>query len=141
MAEFRKYKMSSPQDYRPNIEKHEVRLVRVVDGEDWALGKFTNIDEDMVDLTEEEIASLPKTKIPTISLRQAREALIEKGLFDNVESILASVEDPKEKKILTNYWEYSQEFQRDHKLLGLITQALGMTDDEVDEFFLFAYSL
>ena len=36
MAEFKKYLMNSTQDYRPNIEKHEVRLVRVIDGEDWA---------------------------------------------------------------------------------------------------------
>ena len=57
MAEFRKYKMNSTQDYRPNIEKHEVRLVKVIDGEDWAYGRFTQIDEDMIDMTEEEFVT------------------------------------------------------------------------------------
>ena len=57
MAEYRKYKMGSSQDYRPNIEKHEVRLVRVIDVEDWAYGRFSIIDEDMKDMTEEEFVT------------------------------------------------------------------------------------
>lgn len=146
MAEFRKYKMNSPQDYRPNIEKHEVRLVRVIDGEDWAYGNFSIIDEDMIDLTEEEKLELPKRDIPKISLRQCRELLILTNRFDDVENILASLpestdEEKATKRILTNYWEYSTDFERDHKSLGLITGALGMTEDEVDDFFIAASNL
>ena len=146
MTEFRKYKMNSTQDYRPNIEKHEVRLVRVIDGEDWAYGRFSIIDEDMIDLTEEEKLELSKRDIPKISLRQCRELLILTGKFDDVENILASLpestdEEKATKKILTNYWEYSTDFERDHKSLGLITEALGMTEDEVDDFFIAASKL
>ena len=57
MTEFRKYKMNSTQDYRPNIEKHEVRLVRVIDGQDWKYDRFSIIDEDMIDMTEEEFVA------------------------------------------------------------------------------------
>ena len=146
MAEYRKYKMNSSQDYRPNIEKHEVRLVKVIDGEDWAYGKFTTIDEDMVELTEDEISQLPEIKIPNISLRQCRELLILTNRFDDVENILASLpestdEEKATKRILTNYWEYSTDFERDHKSLGLITEALGMSEDEVDDFFIAASKL
>ena len=146
MAEFRKYKMNSSQDYRPNIEKHEVRLVRVIDGEEWAYGKFTTIDEDMVELTEGEKLELPKRDIPKISLRQCRELLILTNKFDDVENILASLpestdEEKATKRILTNYWEYSTDFERDHKSLGLITGALGMSEDEVDDFFRIASTL
>lgn len=146
MAEFRKYKMNSPQDYRPDIEKHEVRLVRVIDGEDWAYGSFSIVDEDMIDLTEEEKLELPKRDIPKMSLRQCRELLILTGKFDDVENILASLpestdEEKATKRILTNYWEYSTDFERDHKSLGLITEALGMTEDEVDDFFIAASNL
>ena len=146
MAKFKKYKMNSPQDYRPNIEKHEVRLVRVIDGDDWAYGSFSIIDEDMIDLTEEEKLELPKRDIPKISLRQCRELLILTNKFDDVENILASLpestdEEKATKRILTNYWEYSADFERDHKSLGLITEALGMTEDEVDEFFITASKL
>ncbi len=146
MAEFKKYKMNSSQDYRPNIEKHEVRLVRVIDGEDWAYGRFSIIDEDMIDMTEEEKFELPKRDIPKISLRQCRELLILTNKFDDVENILASLpestdEEKATKRILTNYWEYSTDFERDHKSLGLITGALGMTEDEVDDFFIAASTL
>ncbi len=146
MAEFKKYKMNSSQDYRPNIEKHEVRLVRVIDGEDWAYGRFSIIDEDMIDMTEEEKFELPKRDIPKISLRQCRELLILTNKFDDVENILASLpestdEEKATKRILTNYWEYSTDFERDHKSLGLITGALGMTEDEVDDFFIAASKL
>ena len=146
MAEFKKYLMNSPQDYRPDIEKHEVRLVMVVNGEDWAYGRFSIVDEDMIDLTEEEKFELPKREIPKISLRQCRELLILTGKFDDVENILASLpestdEEKATKRILTNYWEYSTDFERDHKSLGLITEALGMSEDEVDDFFIAASKL
>ena len=146
MAEFKKYKMNSPQDSRPDIEKHEVRLVRVINGEDWAYGNFSITDEDMIDLTEEEKLELPKRNIPKISLRQCRELLILTSRFDDVENILASLpestdEEKATKRILTNYWEYSTDFERDHKSLGLITGALDMTEDEVDDFFIAASKL
>ena len=145
MAEFRKYKMNSSQDYRPNIEKHEDRLIKVIDGEEWAYGKFNQVDEDMTDLTEEEIveirALIVEEHIPSISLRQCKELLIETDKYQDVLDIIDGIEDPKQKMLVTNYWENSQEFERDHKFLGLITTALGMSEDEVDEFFRIASTL
>ena len=145
MAEFRKYKMNSSQDYRPNIEKHEVRLIKVIDGEEWAYGKFDQVDEDMMDLTEEEVvdirALIVEEPITNISLRQCKELLIETDRYQDVLYIIAGIEDPKQKMLITNYWENSLEFERDHKFLGLITTALNMTEDEVDEFFITASKL
>ena len=145
MTEFRKYKMNSSQDYRPSIEKHEVRLIKVIDGEEWAYGKFNQVDEDMMDLTEEEVveirALIGDIQIPNISLRQCKELLIETDRYQDVLDVIAGIEDPKQKMLVTNYWENSQEFERDHKFLGLITTALGMTKDEVDEFFITASKL
>ena len=145
MAEFRKYKMNSSQDYKPNIEKHEVRLIKVIDGEEWAYGKFDQVDEDMMDLTEEEVvdirALIVEEPITNISLRQCKELLIETDRYQDVLDIIAGIEDPKQKMLITNYWENSQEFERNHKYLGMITTALGMTEDEVDEFFITASKL
>ena len=145
MAEFRKYKMNSSQDYKPNIEKHEVRLIKVIDGEEWAYGKFDQVDEDMIDLTEEEVvdirALIVEEPITNISLRQCKELLIETDRYQDVLDIIAGIEDPKQKMLITNYWENSQEFERGNKFLGLITTALGMSEDEVDEFFRIASTL
>ena len=145
MAEYRKYKMNSSQDYRPNIEKHEVRLVSVIDGEEWAYGKFNQVDEDMMDLTEEEVveirALIVEEPIPNISLRQCKELLIETDRYQDALDVIDGIEDPKQKMLITNYWENSQEFERNHKYLGLITNALGMSEDEVDKFFRIASTL
>ena len=146
MAEFKKYLMKDQNDYRPDVNNHEVALIKSNNQGDWAYGRFSIIDEDMIDLTEEEKLELPKRDIPKISLRQCRELLILTSRFDDVENILASLpestdEEKATKRILTNYWEYSTDFERDHKSLGLITGALGMTEDEVDDFFIAASKL
>ena len=146
MAEFKKYLMKDQNDYRPDVNDHEVILVKSTLQGDWAYGRFSIIDEDMIDLTEEEKLELPKRDIPKISLRQCRELLILTNRFDDVENILASLpestdEEKATKRILTNYWEYSTEFERGHKSLGLITAGLGMSEDEVDEFFRIASTL
>ena len=146
MAEFKKYLMKNQNDYRPDVDNHEVILVKSTPQGDWVYGRFSIIDEDMIDLTEEEKFELPKRDIPKISLRQCRELLILTNRFDDVENILASLpestdEEKATKRILTNYWEYSTEFERDHKYMSLITSALGMTEDEVDDFFITAHAL
>ena len=146
MAEFKKYLMKDQNDYRPDVNDHEVALIKSSNQGDWAYGRFSIIDEDMIDLTEEEKLELPKRDIPKISLRQCRELLILTNKFDDVENILAFLpestdEEKATKRILTNYWEYSTEFKRGHKSLGLITGALGMSEDEVDDFFRIASTL
>ena len=146
MAEFKKYLMKDQNDYRPDVNDHEVALIKSSNQGDWAYGRFSITDEDMIDLTEEEKLELPKRDIPKISLRQCRELLILTNKFDDVENILASLpestdEEKTTKRILTNYWEYSTDFERDHKSLGLITGALGMSEDEVDDFFRIASTL
>ena len=50
-------------------------------------------------------------------------------------------EEETQKLLLKNYWENSQEFEIGHTFLGLITSALGMSEDEVDDFFRIASTL
>ena len=145
MSELKKYVMKDNNDYRPTMDNHRVVMIKRVGSFEWAYGKFTQVDEDMLDLTEleaDEITSLiGDIPIPNISLRQCKELLIETDRYQDVLDILAGIEDPKQKLLITNYWENSQEFKRGHKFLGLITSALGMTEDEVDEFFITASKL
>ena len=145
MTELKKYIMKDNNDYRPTMNNHKVAMIKKVGSVEWAYGRFTQVDEDMLDLTElevTEIASLTSDiSIPSISLRQAKELLIETDRYQDVLDIIAGIEDPKQKMLITNYWENSQEFDRGHKFLGLITSALGMTEDEVDEFFITASKL
>ena len=141
--EFKKYVMKDSNDYRPNNNSHEVLLINSVNGQDIAFGRFTTIDEDMLDLTEEELEKIKEFSrpIPNISLRQCRELLIRTGRFQEVITIINSIEDETEKLIVENYFNNSQEFERNHHMLGLITTALGMSEIEVDDFFLEASEL
>ena len=141
--EFKKYVMKDSNDYRPNNNSHEVLLINSVNGQDIAFGRFTTIDEDMLDLTEEELERMKEfsRSIPNISLRQCRELLIRTGRFQEVTSIINSIEDETERLIVENYFNNSQEFERNHHMLGLITTALGMSEIEVDDFFLEASEL
>ncbi len=141
--EFKKYVMKDSNDYRPNNNSHEVLLINSVNGQDIAFGRFTTIDEDMLDLTEEELEKMKEfyRPIPNISLRQCRELLIRTGRFQEVTSIINSIEDETERLIVENYFNNSQEFERNHHMLGLITTALGMSEIEVDDFFLEASEL
>lgn len=141
--EFKKYVMKDSNDYRPNNNSHEVLLINSVNGQDIAFGRFTTIDEDMLDLTEEELERMKEFPrlIPNISLRQCRELLIRTGRFQEVTSIINSIEDETERLVVENYFNNSQEFERNHHMLGLITTALGMSEIEVDDFFLEASEL
>lgn len=141
--EFKKYVMKDSNDYRPNNNSHEVLLINSVNGQDIAFGRFTTIDEDMLDLTEEELERMKEFSrpIPNISLRQCRELLIRTGRFQEVTSIINSIEDETERLVVENYFNNSQEFERNHHMLGLITTALGMSEVEVDDFFLEASEL
>ena len=141
--EFKKYVMKDSNDYRPNNNSHEVLLINSVNGQDIAFGRFTTIDEDMLDLTEEELEKMKEFPrlIPNISLRQCRELLIRTGRFQEVTSIINSIEDETERLVVENYFNNSQEFERNHHMLGLITTALGMSEIEVDDFFLEASEL
>lgn len=141
--EFKKYVMKDNSDYRPNSDNHEVLLINSVNGQDIAFGRFTTIDEDMLDLTEEELEKMKEFSrpIPNISLRQCRELLIRTGRFQEVTSIINSIEDETERLVVENYFNNSQEFERNHHMLGLITTALGMSEIEVDDFFLEASEL
>ena len=141
--EFKKYVMKDSNDYRPNKNSHEVLLINSVNGQDIAFGRFTTIDEDMLDLTEEELERMKEFSrpIPNISLRQCRELLIRTGRFQEVVTIINSIEDETERLVVENYFNNSQEFERNHHMLGLITTALGMSEIEVDDFFLEASEL
>jgi hypothetical protein len=55
--------------------------------------------------------------IDVITIRQARELLIELDMFDTIEAAINQIQDPKEKRKLLNYWEYSDSFNLNHPQL------------------------
>lgn len=92
--------------------------------------------------TPEEIAADKKSKIPrTVSMRQGRLALLAAGLLDNVETTLSELSDESSRKKAQIEWEYAQTIDRDSVWISMLTSALGLTEDQLDELFIAASKL
>lgn len=82
------------------------------------------------------------TPVPaSVTMRQAREALIRRGLLGAVESHLTGMAGI-EGEIARNEWAHSQVVERGRPLTLAMAQVLGMAlPEELDELFVFAATL
>jgi hypothetical protein len=71
-----------------------------------------------------------------ITPRQCRLVLMQQGLLAQVEQMIAQQDEATR---IT--WEYALEFRRDDPLLNALAQNLGLTDQQIDEFFVAAAQL
>jgi hypothetical protein len=72
--------------------------------------------------------------VQVITMRQARLALLDAGLLDDVEAAITTPEH----KI---WWDYSTTVERKHPLVNAVLTALGKTETEIDELFISASQL
>lgn len=77
-----------------------------------------------------------KSLVPsTVTVRQARLALLNAGLLDDVEAYIAAIADPAVKKAAEIEWEYASAFERTSALLNTIATDLGWTEQQLDDLF------
>lgn len=69
---------------------------------------------------------VPKTLTP----RQARLALLNAGLLDDIEALITT------NRSLGIWWEYSLDIRRDNPELIAAAQSLNLTDTQVDQLFI-----
>ena len=74
-------------------------------------------------------------------MRQARLALLQAGLLDDIELAINNLENETTKRAVQIEWEYAQDIRRDWQALIMITEAMGMTETQLDELFLTASKL
>lgn len=72
----------------------------------------------------------------SITPRQCRLLLLQQGLLAQVETTIASMDEAT--RIA---WEYALEFQRDDPLLNQLGVNLGLTSEQIDQFFIEAAKL
>lgn len=99
--------------------------------------------EAYLDTADLSAPALPPTDIPVIAgvpqsvtMRQARLALLGAGLLDTVEAAVAGAGPAAAIE-----WEYAQEVQRSSGLVPAMATALGMTDVQIDALFVTASTL
>lgn len=93
------------------------------------------------DKTEQELRAEYIASIPTsVTMRQARLALLQQGLLQSVNTTLSTMEGP-EGEAARIEWEYASDVERNSPLLQGLTTALGWSEDQVLELFILASSL
>jgi len=72
----------------------------------------------------------------SVSMRQARLALLGAGLLDSVDAVVA--QSPRAVQI---EWEFATDVWRDRDLVASLGGALGLTDDQIDALFIAAKAI
>lgn len=70
-----------------------------------------------------------------VTIRQAKLALLQAGLLDDVDAAVAQADRATQIE-----WEYATEVKRDWPTISKLQVALGMTDSQIDDLFLLAES-
>lgn len=77
----------------------------------------------------------------SVTIKQARLALIEAGLFEHIEQVIENETDVKLKQTLKTEWEYMLHLERDNALLSKVAKKVGISDMQIDELFIRAAEL
>lgn len=84
----------------------------------------------------EAAASAPAPVPASVTPRQARLALLNAGLLDQVEAAIAA--GPRADQIT---WEFAVDVRRDYPMIANLGTALGFTDAQIDDLFRTAATL
>jgi len=76
----------------------------------------------------------------TVSMRQARLALLEQGLLSVIDDSIALIPEPDKSKVSTE-WEYASIVERNSTWVAVLQPALGLTDEQMDDLFKLAGTL
>lgn len=97
------------------------------------------------DLTGEVPVFTPVPVVPvvpvSVSMRQAKRALLAAGLLDLADQAIAGIADDTERRAAQIDWTSATDVRRDWPLVASIAQALGLTDQQIDQLFVAASQL
>lgn len=98
---------------------------------------IVNCATSEITYTQEELDALNKPFVPpTITSRQCRLELLTRDMLDDVDAMIA-----QQDRATQIAWEYATVFERQNPLLLALAANLGLTDAEIDEFFITANKL
>lgn len=82
----------------------------------------------------------PPVVPPSVTMRQARLALLGAGLLDDIDAAINALPSPQ-KEAARIEWEYSQEVHRHNGFVSVLAPLLGLTEAQTDALFLVAEGL
>ena len=79
----------------------------------------------------------PVPEIQSVTMRQARLAMLGAGILDQVETAIAAMEGDEGRAARID-WEYALDVRRDWPLINALGSQLGLTEQQIDELFISA---
>ena len=96
----------------------------------------------VIELTADERRALKQALVPvSVSRRQAQQALLYAGLYDDVEPAIALIPDELQRRLALIEWNTAATFERNSALVLQIGVALGRDADDLDDLFIHADTL
>ena len=78
---------------------------------------------------------VPPTVPQSVTMRQARLALLGIGLLDDVDAAIAATPDPAQRKAAEIEWEYAQTVDRNSPFTQQMAAGLSLTAEQLDALF------
>lgn len=91
--------------------------------------------------TPEPADPIPVPAITSVTMRQARLALLGAGLLDDVDAAIAAITDPTQRRAAEIEWEYAQTVDRDSSFTQQLAAGLNLTAEQLDALFTQAAAL
>ena len=89
-----------------------------------------------------ELQPAAPTPIPKIvTMRQARLALLQNELLNQVDISINNIQDETEREQVRITWEYATEVERNNPMIKNLSERLGLTSDQLDNLFILASTL
>lgn len=85
--------------------------------------------------TPEPVDPIPVPVITSVTMRQARLALLGAGLLDQVDAAIAAMTDPIQKRAAEIEWEYAQTVDRNSAFTQQLAAGLGLDEDQLNALF------
>lgn len=109
-------------------------------------GVHSEIPEDAREISADEHASIVRTARapavpfvpPSVSMYQARVALLRASLLDDVQAALAALPDGSEKSHALLAWEFAGSVERGSPFVAMLAGALSLSEERLDELFVTA---
>lgn len=76
----------------------------------------------------------------SVTMRQARLALLGAGLLSQVDATIAALPSPQKEAALIE-WNHSQDVLRDNSLVKILGPAINLTEAQIDQLFITAATL
>lgn len=92
--------------------------------------------------TAEQKAELARLALipQSVSMRQARLAMLHSGILDAVEAMIAAM--PGDDGVAARIdWAHARDVKRGWPLIGALSPQLGLTEQQIDDLFIYAASI